>query len=130
MNYMKQVAATLGLVFNENFTYRDVNNNEMSDSIYCFKSDGVYKYIGNEIYIPNNDILINILRGRYEIIKSQWCCPCDGDIVYIISPTNTIEEIIYNSNHPIHLALNDYNLIFRNKLFAEEYLNKHIKENN
>ena len=130
MNYMEYVATGFGLALNEKFTYIDIKSNEISNNVYCFKKDGVFKHIGNENYAPNNDVLINILRGRYKIIKSQWCCPRDGDIVYTISPTNTIEEIIYNSNHPIHLALNDYNLMFRNKRFAEEYLNKYIKENN
>lgn len=126
MNYIEDFANFLGLELNEKFTYKDVNSNEVSNDIYCFKSDGVFRHIGNENYAPNNDVLINILRGRYEIIKLPWS-PHNGDIVYAISPTNNIEKFIYNDNHPLHIVLNDYNLIFRNKQFAKEYLKEHIK---
>lgn len=104
---MKQVAKMLGLELEEEFkvTYR-------GDDKYVFTKEGFYRVRDDGLYlIPNPEIVLNLLMGRYEIIKLPKSILDDKEKEYLsnlIKPYRKYVKYIKKSSYMVNERITIY----------------------
>lgn len=81
MNYMEQVAKTLGLELGERFRLYDKSCEYDVD--YYFLEDGIYVDVVTKPYRANSGLLFDIVSGEYTIKRRPWKPNDEDDFYYV-----------------------------------------------
>ena len=98
-NKMDKVAEILGVEIGEKFKIQ-YPNGEISDCYYRFTENGIY----GDDHSVGSRFLLNLVIGKYTILKSPWK-PVEGELYFYIDQKGTVYGTSFSET-----CLYDFNL--------------------
>lgn len=131
MNYMKEVAALLGVEFEEIFKIKKDKTPDgqlhMKDKEYKLTPKGLYmSYDFGEVpgWMKASESFTNVLNGNYTIVKLPWT-PKEGETYYYCK-LDEVDCTKYTARHSDKLNIKLGNC-FRTDTEAEEHLDRFME---